>query len=126
MMRLPTTKIMTCLAILTATLLPVHASADSFGALAYSPATGSTGWSHSHTARRAAERTALDGCAQYADDCRVAIWFKNACGALAAGPNGWGSGWGDDRARAEYEAMKVCSRNTRGCRTIRWQCSGAR
>ncbi|MCM2472090.1 DUF4189 domain-containing protein [Rhizobium sp. CG5] len=119
-------KIITCLAVLTSTLLPGNASAEGFGALAYSPATGSTGWSHSHDTRRIAERKALNACSQYADDCRVAIWFQNACGALAAGPNGWGSGWGDDRARAEYEAMKVCSRNTRGCRTIRWQCSDAR
>lgn len=111
---------------LFATFTPVHALADSYGALAYSPSTGASGWSHSYSTRSAAEASALRGCAPYARDCRVAIWFVNACGAIATGPDGWGSGWGNTRTRAEYEAMQVCNRHSRGCEIMRWQCSGAK
>ena len=102
------------------------AAADSYGAIAFSPATGATGWSHSLRTRREAERLAMRGCLGHAGDCRVAIWFVNACGALAVGRNGWGSGWGNDRRRAEREAIGTCSANTRSCQVVRWQCSGAR
>lgn len=103
-----------------------HAKADSYGAIAFSPATGATGWSHSFDTRRQAERRALAGCSGNARDCRIAIWFVNACGALAVGRNGWGAGWGNDRRRAEQEASRSCDNNSRGCRVVRWQCSGAR
>lgn len=118
--------ILASIAIVLATLAPAVASADSFGAIAYSPATGATGWAHSFPNRSGAERMALGGCSKSARDCRVAIWFKNACGAVARGSDGWGSGWGNDRRRAELEAIGSCNQYTGGCRVIRWQCSGAR
>lgn len=108
-------------------LAPTLAAADSYGAIAYSPATRADGWSHSYATRAEAERRALRECSSRARDCRVAIWFKNACGALAVGQNGgWGSGWGNDRRRAELEAIGVCNQYTGGCNIVRWACSGAR
>lgn len=108
-------------------LAPALAAADSYGAIAYSPTTRADGWSHSYSTRADAERRALRECSGRARDCRVAIWFKNACGALAVGQNGgWGSGWGNDRRRAELEAIGVCNQYAAGCSIVRWACSGAR
>ncbi|WP_117192593.1 DUF4189 domain-containing protein [Rhizobium terrae] len=114
----------------TATLCAVFFSAggalaDSFGAISYSPSTGATGWSYDHGSRRSAERTAQDGCFQNANDCRIAIWFKNGCGAVARGDGGgWGADWGADRGPAEYLALQACRQHTTRCRVVRWQCSG--
>lgn len=122
-----------CVALITPTVLtclifslPVTALAESYGAIAYSPRTGAMGWSHSYPSRYAAEQRALGGCASNARDCRIAIWFVNACGAVSIGPGGWGSAWGRDRYRAERESNRACSRNSHGCRVVRWQCSGIR
>jgi serine/threonine-protein kinase len=103
------------------------ALADSFGAIAYSPSTGATGWSYDHGSRRDAERTARNNCDQSANDCRTAIWFKNGCGALAVGQGGgWGADWGADIDPAKYLAVEACRQNASGCKVIRWQCSGLR
>ena len=109
---------------LFATVPPAHA-ADSFGAIAYSPATQAVGWSYSYSTRSGAEQKALSGCTPHARDCRIAIWFKNACGAVAVGANGWGSGWAATSTGAKNKAVHVCSRHTRNCQVYRWQCSGA-
>lgn len=114
------------LAIAFTTLTPALAVADSYGAIAFSPSTRADGWSNAFSIRADAERRALRECSARARDCRVAIWFKNGCGALAVGQNGgWGSGWGGDRRRAELEAIGVCNQYTGGCRITRWVCSGA-
>ncbi|WEZ83158.1 DUF4189 domain-containing protein [Rhizobium sp. 32-5/1] len=102
------------------------AQADSFGAISISPQNGATGWSHSYSSRWEAEEVAQTNCDQYAGDCRVAIWFKNACGAVARGPDGWGADWGDNRRDAEYAAIRSCEKHSYDCQIIRWQCSGAR
>lgn len=101
------------------------ARADSFGAISISPQNGATGWSHSYSSRWEAEDVAQSNCYQYAGDCRVAIWFKNACGAVARGPSGWGADWGDNRRDAEYAAVRSCEKHSYDCQIIRWQCSGA-
>mgnify|MGYP005852027927 CR=1 FL=1 len=49
-----------------------------------------------------------------ARDCASGVWFRNACGALATGPRGWGSGWGSTQSRANAEALGVCRRYSRG------------
>lgn len=98
-------------------------AADSFGAIAYSPATGALGWSHDYNSRRGAESTAYNNC--NANDCRIAIWFKNGCGAVAVGNGGgWGADWGADIDPAKYLAVEACQKHTNGCRVVRWQCSG--
>jgi serine/threonine-protein kinase len=98
--------------------------ADSFGAISYSPETGATGWSFSYGNRRDAERKAQRSCNENADDCRVAIWFKNGCGAVAVGDDGWGSGWGYSRREARRQAIASCDQRTESCSVVRWQCSG--
>lgn len=102
------------------------AAAASYGAIAISPDSGATGWSHGYSSRSGAEAEAQQNCDGYADDCQVALWFKDACGAVARGSDGWGSGWGNNQRRAEHEALKSCARHSDECRVIRWQCSGAR
>jgi hypothetical protein len=70
---------------------------DNFGAIAYSPSSGAHGWSYDYPSRAVAEEVALTNCRQHAGDCVVPIWFRNACGALAVGSSGYGSGWGTNR-----------------------------
>ena len=91
------------------------ASAQNFGAIAYSPDTGGYGYSYDYRSQSEAESRALGECLSRTYGCVVAIWFQNACGAVAAGPNGWGTGWGSSQARADFEAISVCSQNSRGC-----------
>lgn len=100
------------------------AAADFYGALAYSQRTGAHGYSYDHRSRNAAEQRALGECANYGADCRVAIWFRNACGALAVGAgNGYGSGWGTSRSIAQSYALAGCRRHTRNCSIVRTVCT---
>ena len=108
-----------------AMLLAGAAHAESFGAISISPETGATGWSFNAQSRWRAEDISQGNCYDYAGDCRVAIWFRNACGAVARGPDGWGADWGESPRSAQRAAIAACSRHSDGCRVIRWQCSGA-
>jgi serine/threonine-protein kinase len=102
------------------------AHADSFGAISLSPKTGATGWSYDYSSRLEAEEVAQSHCDRNARDCRVAIWFKNGCGAVARGADGgWGSDWAPGSRRAQRAALAACSNHSDSCRVIRWQCSGA-
>lgn len=96
---------------------------NNFGAIAYSPSSGAIGWAYDYSSRGAAERAARRACSRRGRGCRGAVWFRNACGALATGPNGWGSGWGVTRALAEKWARRTCSKHTSNCRVIRWVCT---
>jgi hypothetical protein len=102
------------------------ARADLYGAISLSPANGATGWSFDFTSRWEAEDVSQRNCYRHASDCRVAIWFKNACGAVARGPQGWGADWAETPYLAQSAALASCARHSGGCRVIRWQCSGAR
>jgi serine/threonine-protein kinase len=99
------------------------AAQSNYGAIAYSPSTGAHGWSYDYASRAAAENVALANCRRHAGDCVVPIWFRNACGALAVGTNGYGSGWGSKRRLAESFALRTCRKHTRGCRIRRWACT---
>ena len=99
-------------------------SADRYGAIAYSPRTGSVGWSYDYDTRRGAERRAQNGCREHARDCRVAIWTKNACAALAVGRNGgWASYWHTNKAKAKSRAIRACRKRDKGCKVKRWICT---
>ena len=102
--------------------IPANA-ANRFGAIAYSASTGAQGWAYDYATREAAESAAVANCQQHAGDCAVPIWFQNACGALAVGPTGWGSGWGVTRALAETYALQVCGQNSQSCNVQRWVCT---
>ena len=84
--------------------------ADTFGAIAYSQSQKAISYSVNGASRSAAEATAASGCS--ASDCRTALWFKNACGALASASGGaWGTGWGDTQALASQFATESCEQN---------------
>ena len=99
------------------------AAADNYGAIAYSSSSGAHGWSIDYRSRAAAENAALANCQQHAADCSVPIWFRNACGALAVGSNGYGSGWGTSRSIAESIALRGCRVHSGGCLIRRWACT---
>lgn len=104
--------------------IPAAALAQEYyGAIAYSPATQAHGWANDHPSRSAAEKEALLHCRKEAKDCRVLVWFRNACGALAVGPKGYGWAWADKQATAEIEALKNCSKHSAGCSVNRRVCT---
>src|SRR5262245_53251859 len=96
---------------------------DYYGAIAYSPSTRAYGYSYDHYTRADAENRALAECRARAPDCQLPLWFRNACGALAIGPNGWGTGWGTDRRLAESYAIQTCRNHSGNCQVVRWVCT---
>jgi len=108
-----------------ALLVPTAALArDYYGAIAYSQSTRAHGYSYDYRSRRAAERRAYRECRQYGGGCRIAVWFRNACGALAVGKDGgWGSGWHRNKRRAQTNAIRSCNDVSYGCRVVRWVCT---
>ncbi|MCF3640530.1 DUF4189 domain-containing protein [Rhizobium sp. TRM95111] len=105
-------------------LAPAAVAQDKFGAIAYSPQTGAHGWSEAFATQSEAEEAARVSCARHASDCRTAAWFKNACGALATGPNGWGADWGRNTAEAQAKAIDACVPHSKQCRILKWLCTG--
>jgi serine/threonine-protein kinase len=105
-------------------VLCAGAEAASFGAIAFSPDTGAAGYSTGRASRANAQEWAMYYCDQHAYDCRIAVNFRNACGAVARGRDGgWGADWGYDRRGAQNNALSVCRRHDSGCRIIQWACS---
>ncbi|WP_299490780.1 DUF4189 domain-containing protein [Acaryochloris sp. IP29b_bin.137] len=102
------------------------ANSNNYGAIAYSTATGSHGYSYDYATPQAAKNAALRYCENYSGtgDCESLVVFKNACGALAQTPdNSAGSGWGVDRSTAESFALQSCSQFGPNCRITRWVCT---
>ncbi len=67
------------------------AARDYYGAIAFSQGSGADGYSTNYSTQGGAQAKALQECG---GGCKVILWFKNACGALAVGKgNGYGSGW---------------------------------
>lgn len=99
------------------------AQPEYFGAIAYSPGSGAHGWAKDHPSRKAAERAALAACRKHAKDCRNVLWFKNGCGALAVSAKAYGWGWGSTQALADAEAIRACSKHTKGCKVTSRACT---
>lgn len=98
-----------------------HQSGNNFGAIAFSQTSGRVGYSYDYASSGDAARSAVNSCGQ---DCRLVLWFGNACGALAVGSgHGYGSGWANDHVDAENIAMNNCSANTSNCQIARWICT---
>jgi serine/threonine-protein kinase len=93
-------------------------SGSRFGAIAYSRSTANWGTSYDYESEAVARKAALDSCGQ--SDCKVVVWFQNACGALAAGSTGSGAAWGANRREAEEKALRQCPDDD--CRIICWSC----
>ncbi|MBX9457833.1 MAG: DUF4189 domain-containing protein [Rhizobium sp.] len=105
-------------AVLASTAYEARA-ADLYGAIAYSQSSRSYGWAKDFNTQRAAERAALRRCRERANDCRVATWFRNACGALSVGGDGgWGSDWGRNIRAAENKATHACTGYSFNCRIV--------
>jgi len=81
-------RISASIAVLTALAGTGPALADSYGAITYSPSTGALGWPNANDNRGDAETVARRNCDSSADDCRIAIWFRNGCSAVAVGHRG--------------------------------------
>jgi hypothetical protein len=83
--------------------------ARTFGAIAYSPSTGGYGYSYKYGSRTEAENRAIKECGK--NDCQVATWFVNNCGALAADSKGpWGGGHGNNERTAQAAAQARCAK----------------
>ncbi|MGV3551523.1 DUF4189 domain-containing protein [Rhizobium sp.] len=103
---------------------PAAASAANYGAIAYSQRSGAYGWSTNFRTQRAAEQGAMARCRERANDCRIAVWFRDACGALAVGGDGgWGADWGRNLRAAENKAANVCSGYSYNCRIVVSKCN---
>jgi hypothetical protein len=97
---------------------------DRYGAIAYSRHTGRYGYWKGAESREGAQRHALDSCERR--DCKVEVWFRNSCGALATGEGGQVTGWAHDTNLHEAEEMAVrACRNEGGrhCRVLISSCS---
>lgn len=82
--------------------------ADRFAAIAYSPATGRTGWSHSYSDLGDAETAATNACNE--TDAVIVAWSKNAWCSLAVADDGsYGWSWGNTQEEAETAALAGCT-----------------
>lgn len=81
------------------------------------------GWSFGHPSRAAAVQRAMGECKA---KCKLAVWFQNACGAVAIGQTG-GAGWAQHRKRASAEASALgnCRNVDSNCRLEKFVCSGS-
>jgi serine/threonine-protein kinase len=108
-------------ALLAGTFCSAALADDKYGAIAFSQDTGRHGYSYNYDSRGEAERRALNECGR---GCTVAVWFRNACGALAVGEdNAYGSGWSTSRREAENIAMNGCGEHSGSCSVVRWACT---
>jgi hypothetical protein len=95
-----------------------------FGAIAYSPGSGSYGYSDNYGGRTQAESRALEECGK--EDCVIATWFVNNCGALAAGTDhAWAGEYDASEERAKILAQASCrGRGGGNCEVLVSHCSG--
>lgn len=104
------------LAALGTAALAQSVGAASYGAIAFSPRNGAFGYSYNYGTRDEAEARALRECRVRGGGCRLMVWFRNACGALAVGEGyAYGWAWASSRGEARGRAMEECRARTRGC-----------
>ena len=96
---------------------------NSYGAIAYSADSGGIGYSEQFASRAQAEQRAKKECGK--NDCEIAAWFYNSCGALAADDDGtWGGAQGGNEQRARQAAIARCIKEGgKNCKVIATQCS---
>jgi Domain of unknown function (DUF4189) len=100
--------------------LTAPAALANFGAIAYSPSTGTWGTSNNCATRADAETLALAHC--NAPDARVVAWVQNGYAALALGtdPEAYGWAWNNNLNMATTRAMRECSQRNSGCHIACW------
>lgn len=87
---------------------------QNFAAIAYSPSAKAHGYSYDYGDRASAEAAALDACAKqgHTNDCIIAVWFYDNCGALATASDGtWGGGYARNQLGAQTYALSYCRQN---------------
>lgn len=92
---------------------------DMYGAIATNDETGAWGYAYNYPTQAQAEAAALRKCGE--DDCKVDVWFANACGAVAKDDRTLGWGWAKTRAEAEAQALSACG--TGACEVKVWACT---
>ena len=116
---------LTAVLVLAWSLAGAGVALAAFGAIAFSPQSGAYGYSYGAGTRAQAERVAMSNCRANGAGCRLLVYFRNACGALAVGNgNGYGFAWAASRGPAEGRAMRECRNRTSSCRIVAWSCSG--
>lgn len=116
-------RLLAAAAVLFVCCAPAQA-ANYYGSIAFSPATGATGFATKRSTWAKAQGWAMYYCRGEANDCRIAVNFVNACGAVARGENGgWGSDWNTTAISAQNDAIDKCSVNDSGCHVVKWACS---
>jgi Domain of unknown function (DUF4189) len=113
----------TALAML-AVIPQVAAAQELFGAIAYSDKAQKYAWANNYPDRDDATKAGLEFCAKNGPECRVVLWFRNACGALVTGPNGHGAAWAENRKVAINRATKLCAERSAACKLTRSFCTG--
>lgn len=85
-------------------------STVTYGALAYSPDTGATGWSYNYGSESQANQSALKACGAKARDCVVTQTIHDFCAAVVDGDDhkAPASAVGSTLARAEGLALAAC------------------
>jgi len=86
------------------------ASAGSlYNAIAVS-SNGVWGYGKNYSSKAAAFNAALNECSYRGTNCKVAVWSRNGCVALAmTARNGYGTGWGSTRGSTQSAALQSCS-----------------
>lgn len=92
---------------------------DMYGAIATNDETGMWGYGYNYPSRAQAESAALQQCGEA--DCKVDVWFMNACGAVAKDQKTVGWGWAETRKEAEAQALSACGSGS--CRIEVWACT---
>ena len=103
---------------------PSLVDGNRYGSISYSMKTDAHGWSYDFESQDIAESRAVDECAKYGEGCIVAVWFSNACGALAVGDGySYGADWGRNQQEAENKALNRCNSTTSNCKIRRALCT---
>ena len=103
---------------------------DLYGSIFYSREIGGRyawgmAWDYDNLA--SARRRASAECkTRRGTGCSEILWFRNTCGALFLGDNGWGTGWGANKAKAESIAREYCKTYTSNCRLEVSRCATPR
>jgi len=97
------------------------AAADTYAAIAYSTANGSSGYGNRYPDRALAEERALQECGE---SCEIVMWVRNQCAVLVTGNgNGYGTFRSADEDEAVAGAIAQCEKYMSDCSNIVMACS---
>jgi hypothetical protein len=95
-----------------------------WGAIAYSAKDKGSGWSHGLADLNEAKRVALENCSGKGSECKLWVWYSDACGAIAV--DGKIVTWGTASAKnaASQRAVTECVKaGGKDCRVEVSRCS---